>query len=386
MNEPDRIVFVDALRGYALMGLFLIHMVEYFEIYWLHPEPGPVNTIMFAIFGGKAYAIFALLFGLSFYIILDRQARKGRDFRARFAWRVTLLLAMGYLHGLLYGGDILQLLAITGFLILPLWRAPSGVLLVVALACMLQLPTLLYYSIVDANLATGYVQAFAWQIQPPVLQQYGYGSFVDVISTNTVDGTLGKWAFMIESGRFSNIIGMAVLGCLLGQVSFFTDGAARTGRNVLALAAIVALAILMLEFREDIVSLVASVSAPWLGGNITGTFTSNLFALATVLVLLIVWQFTCGQKVLALLAPPGRMTLSMYIMQSVLFVPFFYGFGMGAHAWIGQGRALAFGVISWVALIVLAHLWMRAFRYGPLEWLWRALTLTDPSVPFRRAV
>ena len=75
MNGTNgRLVFVDALRGYALMGLFLIHMVEYFELYWLHPEPGPVNTLMFALFGGKAYAIFALLFGLSFYIILDRQA------------------------------------------------------------------------------------------------------------------------------------------------------------------------------------------------------------------------------------------------------------------------------------------------------------------------
>ena len=54
MNGTNgRLVFVDALRGYALMGLFLIHMVEYFELYWLHPEPGPVNTLMFALFGGK---------------------------------------------------------------------------------------------------------------------------------------------------------------------------------------------------------------------------------------------------------------------------------------------------------------------------------------------
>jgi uncharacterized protein len=384
LNDSGRIVFVDALRGYALMGLFLIHMVEYFEIYWLHPEPGPVNTVMFAIFGGKAYAIFALLFGLSFYIILDGQSRRGRDFRARFAWRVTLLLTMGYLHGLLYGGDILQLLAITGFLILPLWRAPSSALLIIAFVCILQLPTLLYYAIVDSNLAAGYVQAFAWQIQPSVLHEYAYGTLTDVISTNAADGTLGKWAFMIESGRFSNILGMAVLGCLLGRVAFFTDGAARMERNALVLFAFMALAALMLEFREDVVSLVGRASAPWLGDSIVGTFTNNLFALATVLILLVAWQNAYARKALVLLAPPGRMTLTMYVMQSVLFVPFFYGFGLNAHSWIGQGRAFTLGIVAWAVLIMLAHFWMRAFRYGPLEWLWRALTLTDRSVPFAR--
>ena len=73
----------------------------------------------------------------------------------------------------------------------------------------------------------------------------------------------------------------------------------------------------------------------------------------------------------------------MYIAQSVLFVPVFYGFGLNAHAWIGQWRALVLGVVCWVILVALAHVWMKRFHYGPLEWLWRSLTYWQVQ-PFRR--
>src|SRR5262245_60330071 len=113
VRPQARIELVDALRGYALMGLFLIHMVEYYELYWANPLPSRVNSTMFFLFGGKAYAMFGLLFGVSFYILMEGQARRGVDFRARFVWRLMILLGLGYLHGLIYGGDILTVLAIT---------------------------------------------------------------------------------------------------------------------------------------------------------------------------------------------------------------------------------------------------------------------------------
>ena len=84
-KKCSRITVVDCLRGFALFGLFIVHMVEYFELFWYAPEWGWVHDTIFFLFGGKAYAIFALLFGLSFFIIMDNQARRGVDFRGRFA-------------------------------------------------------------------------------------------------------------------------------------------------------------------------------------------------------------------------------------------------------------------------------------------------------------
>ncbi|HEX5788652.1 MAG TPA: DUF418 domain-containing protein, partial [Woeseiaceae bacterium] len=89
-------------------------------------------------------------------------------------------------------------------------------------------------------------------------------------------------------------------------------------------------------------------------------------------------------RLFELLAPPGRMSLTVYVAQSLLCVPLFYGFGLGAHAWIGQARSLVAGLIVWVLLVIGARAWMRRCHYGPLEWLWRVLTLGDRSVPFVR--
>ncbi|MFV8340010.1 hypothetical protein ACNQGL_12125 [Flavobacterium sp. LB3P21] len=98
--KSPRIEVVDALRGFAIMSIMLLHNVEHFEYYHL-PENFPAWLVamdkivwdsMFFIFGGKSYAIFALLFGFSFYIQNDNQAKKGNDFRGRFFWRMMLLL------------------------------------------------------------------------------------------------------------------------------------------------------------------------------------------------------------------------------------------------------------------------------------------------------
>ena len=79
-------------------------------------------------------------------------------------------------------------------------------------------------------------------------------------------------------------------------------------------------------------------------------------------------------------APAGRMALTIYIAQSVIGTTFFYGYGLG---WWGMARAwqLVFVVVAFAALLAFAHVWLSRFRYGPLEWLWRAATyLHAPSM------
>ena len=77
-HKPHRIELVDAIRGFALMGICLVHFMEYFELYWINQDPTTLHNIVFFLFAGKAYAIFALMFGLSFFIIMDNQAQKAR--------------------------------------------------------------------------------------------------------------------------------------------------------------------------------------------------------------------------------------------------------------------------------------------------------------------
>ena len=111
MNSPtpattERIQVVDALRGFAIAAILLLHNLEHFD-FWYQPEGYPswlvsldkgIWDTMFFLFSGKAYGIFAVLFGLTFYIMQANQAKKGKDFRLRFAWRLILLLGFGIIN------------------------------------------------------------------------------------------------------------------------------------------------------------------------------------------------------------------------------------------------------------------------------------------------
>jgi uncharacterized membrane protein YeiB len=277
-TNNSRITVVDCLRGFALFGLFILHMVEYFELFWHAPEWGWVHDTVFFLFGGKAYAVFSLLFGLSFFIIMDNQARRGVDFRGRFAWRLALLLALGYLHGLLYSGDILQVLALSGFLLILIYPLSTRWILAIAAACLLQ---------------------------PVLLTQ-----LLSLAAGGKPGGEPLHWSLMGE--------------------------------------------------------------------------TFGIYASGVVLFLL-AYEIRWLRLPMNWLAPCGRMSLTIYVTQSLYGVPLFYGFGLGLYQGFGQVNALLLGLALWVAQMLLAGAWIKHFHYGPFEWAWRAATYGTLAVPWRRA-
>ena len=78
------------------------------------------------------------------------------------------------------------------------------------------------------------------------------------------------------------------------------------------------------------------------------------------------------------------MTLSLYVGQSVVFTPIFYGYGLGLWDDLVPWQCLMIGIGSFALHMAVARLWFRRFYYGPLEWLWRAATRTSLDVPFLR--
>jgi uncharacterized protein len=386
--QQQRVELLDAVRGFALMGLFLLHCVELFELYWAHPDPvpGPVFDWTFFLFSGKSFALFALCFGISFHIIMSRAASRGVDFSARFAWRLTILLVIGFLHGLFYRGDILQVLALLGLLLIPLQRVKSNrTLVLIAILCFIQLPLI-------ARVWSG-LDGAAWAVQPPIfylnttMPVLTDGSLAEVLRANLVDGLVMKWSFYIETGRLIAILGLFIIGMVLGRIGFFAEPgrfvAAR--RIAFAIAAVAAVAIHLLEpmlldrIAPEGADANVRQSAVW------AIQSWGALAFLTVQVVLFVELYeAAGGAVLKLLAPAGRMTLTLYVGQSLLFVPVFYGFGLGLHDDLGHAETLGMGVVAFALQVAFAHWWFRRFLYGPLEWLWRVLTNTRMDVPFVR--
>ena len=130
MNQPltktPRIEVVDALRGFAVMAIILVHNLEHF-IFPVYPEQSPewLNILnqgifhgVFALFAGKAYAIFALLFGFTFYIQSNNQKKQGKDFGYRFLWRLILLAGFATLNAAFFpAGDVLLLFVVVGIVL-----------------------------------------------------------------------------------------------------------------------------------------------------------------------------------------------------------------------------------------------------------------------------
>lgn len=376
--QQSRIDLLDALRGYALMGLFLIHMVEYYEIYWLNPIPHPLNDALFAVFGGKAFAIFAFLFGVSFFILLNNQQERGVDFRGRFIWRLGLLFAMGYGHSLLYGGDILQILALCGVCLVPLWRAPHIVLLSLSVFFLLQGPLWLawLWSLLSPPAAVPQASEL-----DPVLTVYAQGSFMQLIATNAIMGNERKWAFMLESGRLWTVLGMSLLGFLLARLRVFADYAQRARQFLISLLLCV-LAAAICSWWQFYIKTQAQTHGV---SNIASAYFNLAVTLGSICVFVLLYRSPV-QTILRYLAAPGRMTLTIYLAQSLICVPIFYGFGLAAWASLGQVNSFLLGLVLWLVQIVLASLWFKHYRYGPMEWLWRACTYMRRDIPFRLKV
>jgi uncharacterized protein len=393
-NKTDfvpRMEGLDALRGFALFGLFMVHMPELYELYWSHPTSDPIQQLwhdaVFKTFADKAFALLALCFGVSFFIIMDRSARRGVDFTGRFIWRLAVLGAIGLLHGLWYRGDVLQVLALMGLFLLPFHRVRSN-RLVAAIAVFFLLQPVLVFKLICglngaawANAAPGF-----WSSPTPQVYLAG-GSLLDTISANWTDGHRVTWEFMVETGRLSQILGLSLIGMVLGRIGFFSDPArfksARHGGLAIAALALAALS----HWGDAMVALVPATPAMFMPRSIAGAIVGSLTNLCIMWVLMLGFlslYHGAGHAALKLLAPAGRMTLTLYVGQSLVFVPVFYSFGLGLHATMLQSTAVMTGLAAFAAQVMFAHWWFGRFVYGPLEWLWRAATYLTAKVPFRR--
>jgi uncharacterized protein len=380
----ERIGLIDSLRGYALMGLFLVHMIEYYELYWSNPVESVYKDFTFAFFGGKSYAMFALLFGVSFFIIFNSKKKQGLDFHRQISWRFCLLLFAGILHGLIYGGDILQILAIAGFLLILIYRAPDYILLVLAAVFLLQIPAIIYFILFIIQGGKGYEQPLHWSLFGEVYQVYANGSFKELLYINLTKAAIAKWTFMLESGRLFTVAGMALLGFWLSKIGFFVDKNNDKKKYTVWFLVSLLFAAIMYFGKSPIASFIKA-DRYWMANSILNSYMDLAFTFVSIFAFGFFYQTEILKKVLSILAPCGRMSLTLYVFQSIVFIPFFYGFGLGAYSYIGQAYSFVTGVVFWVVQIFFAHYWFRRYYYGPLEWMWRSATNLKKDIKFKRS-
>ena len=399
MNEaPDRLLVIDALRGFSLAGIVLVHFVEQFiggpipegesEIMLTGVADYVVMAILQLFFTGKFFALFSLLFGLSFYIQMDRAAVKGKPYRARFLWRLFILMIIGLIHSLFYRGDILTIYVLVG-VFLPLFHNVSDKwLLIISGLLFLGLGR---FTVFGLNGSAGFFGLMDFTPDSEFSKEYfavlSEGSIWDVFKDNITNGLLMKIEF--QFGVFNRCyltFGLFLVGMWIGRIHLFEKMSSMQRRLKEYMWYSLGFCILFL--------ILVAVQFSMIGQEVDFDQWNTMIAMHTldlanlgmtgfIFLLFIVLYNGKLESKLNVLAPYGRTALTNYVLQSVIGTFLFYGWGLGMIAQIRNVYTFLIGFLMIIIQVIISKWWIKRFYYGPFEWIWRCLTW-GKVMPLRR--
>ena len=394
ITPKTRINSIDALRGFALLGILLIHCMEHFDLtsfselespFWRWIDSAVRDTLYF-LFQGKAYAIFSLLFGLSFFIQMDSQAEKGNDFRLRFLWRLAILFVIGYINGIIYMGEFFLIYAMLGIILIPLYKAPGKILVVICILLFLQIPQVIDFV---AGLNSSSPPAMTdlgkklYALYEESADIFANGSLKDVLQFTVFKGQSVRILWTIDVYRYLQLAGLFITGMLIGRSGIHKDPDQMVywSKKILPYATGWFLFFYLIAWLLPSFGFEKSVLYDGIG--LFKTFGNLGMMMLYICGFTILYYKTIrGRKALDKMAPVGRMSVTNYMMQSIIGVCTFYGFGLGLAK---QSFLICFlaGAVLFAFQIRLSNWWIKRFYYGPMEWLWRTLTWFK-KVPMKR--
>ena len=378
-----RVAVVDTLRALALFGVIMMNVTGMVMIFMAPTIMENANlsdmilgTADLVLLQGKARSCFALLFGVGFGVMLQRADAIGAGFNYFFLRRMAVLLAFGLVNQLfLFWGDILVTYALVGALLL-LFRHWTDRRLLIAASLLIfavpllhgllqlgfgTLPVVMDRAEADATLATA--QA--------ALQQPDYGPAVIAANLSLL------WMIWASDTAYKavyvlGVLGLFLLGLVIARRGILFDVAAH--RPLLRWVAWIALPVGFV-----LSALHATVAAGWEPGLPLAALVSAsylglpLMALGYIAAVALLLQGH-APWLTRLLAPAGRMALTNYLASGILGTLAFHGYGLG---WMGELSMTSMNLLAlgiFLILVAFSHAWLRRFRYGPAEWVWRWLS------------
>ncbi|HEU4534596.1 MAG TPA: DUF418 domain-containing protein [Polyangiaceae bacterium] len=381
---PERLDEIDVIRGLALAGVALGNLLESFRVPWIAgpyevPDVGPadraVEEVLNVAFSGLTVTVmFSALFGLGLAIAFERARARGLPAYRPLVRRQIALLGIGLAHAVfLWNGDILSSYAVTGLLVLPLLGRSPRVLAVAALL----------------SFAAFF---FPWRGRPRApgeaeralaraLEAYGHGTWREVFDQR-VGELPSVWRGVALPSLPLTLLSFC-LGIAVWQSGLLLAPPARQARawRPAAAAGLACLAYI-LAGRLGLVPRPRSIASGLLRQTLFLASHVGL-ALAYGAGLLLLMRRRLWRAWLLRVAPLGRMALTNYLMHSVVVGFIFYGYGLGQYARHGMAVTAVLGFAVYGLQVVLSALWLRHFRAGPAEWLWRSLAEGE-RLPFRR--
>lgn len=396
LKQP-RLATLDLIRGVAVLGILAINIGGFAGPMASLTSPnlphavGPADEAAFAFsflfFEGKMRVLFSLLFGAGLVLFWERTEAAGRNGDVLQVRRLFWLLALGNLHYLLlWWGDILFLYAVCGLGALMLRPLSDRSLLWIALvlyyawhlwglfdsATAISAETAMHYgnaTVAQIRLVTDWLEPVrAWAVEEMHESHFG---FFQLLLVKLQQRPL--WQVEMVAGNFSETLPLMLIGMVLYRRGFFTGTLARSQLVAVAVtctAAGLALTGMFLAWawQRHFPPLTMHAALVWglaMPHLLCGCGYAGVLVLATPRLA----PTALGRRLTA----AGRMAFSNYILTSLVMTFIFYGWGLDLFGTVGPARQWLFVLGGWALMLAWSEPWLRHFRRGPLEWLWRSL-------------
>lgn len=382
VNKTPRIEVIDALRGFAVMAILLVHSLEHFifPVYptdspeWLNILDNGTLNVVFSLFAGKSYAIFALLFGFTFYIQCHNQEKKGKDFGYRFLWRLVLLVGFATINAAFFpAGDVLLLFSIVGIVLFLVRKWSDKAILITAIFFLLQPIEWYHYlmSLFDPSYTLPDLGVDA--MYQEVAEYTKAGNFWNFIAGNVTLGQKASLFWAIGAGRFLQTAGLFLMGLYIGRKELFvtTDSHLRFWIKTLIVAAICfaplySLKELIMQSESDIVKQTV--------GTAFDMWQKFAFTFVLVASFVILYQKEKFRKAVTNLRFYGKMSLTNYISQSIMGAIIYFPFGFYLAPYCGYTVSLIIGIVLFLLQVRFCKWWLSKHKQGPLESVWHKWT------------
>ena len=216
-------------------------------------------------------------------------------------------------------------------------------------------------------------QAEGW---PSTVATVSQGGYFEILTGFNVNYIVGRYMGLIFQMRLPKILAMFLLGFYAYRIGIFQN----LVEHKVLLRKVLVYGLVLGIIGNLMMAGLAGNEAPFppslagFVGIIGYAFGVPALALGIVAAVATLWLNDRWNRLLSVLAPVGRMALTNYLMQTVICVVLFYGYGFGMFGTIGATKATLIALAIFVVQIVLSNLWLTFFRYGPMEWIWRQLT------------
>ncbi len=391
LAESQRHELIDAVRGFAILGIFLVNMIGFKTPFiatsaigglWHSGLANQWTLVAIDVFAAhKFFPIFSLVFGIGMALQYRRSQAVERPFRGFFFRRMLVLLVLGVLHGvLLWAGDILAIYALCGiFGLIFIGRRPlvlAGWAVGFFLFSLLSIGGLIYMHAALGDDTEWWLRMGEWWFEA-----YSKGSWDEILLAR-----LAEWGMMWISAIsyfVSFVFSFILLGMIIGSTGtldrldqwrprLFFFAATGIPCGILLNGIWVAEAVGQpMTLGVYVLAYIASfVGSAWLSLS----YLTCLYFLVT------------SRKVRWLvtrLTAVGRLALTHYLLQSIVANAIFMSWGFGMYGQVEAQVGVLIVLTVFAFQLLVSPWWLRHFAIGPFEWLWRTLAYGH-APPFRR--